>query len=109
MSVDSNDGGVLIQVAPRPRAEEDGPPTEYSVYKQEEKKLFDVFVIQGKLEEARVDRLLLVIDAIARRKIRPEGHSYAPIVSALPEQGAREFLKRRYDELVKTRELAFRL
>lgn len=92
-----------------PRAEEDGPPTEYSVYKQEEKKLFDVFVIQGKLEEARVDRLLLVIDAIARRKIRPEGHSYAPLISVLPEQGVREFLKRRYAELVRTRELAFRL
>jgi hypothetical protein len=97
-----------------PRTHEQGPPTEYSVFHEPTKKLYDEYILHGVLEEARVDHLLGVLDGIARRKLRPPEFTYRPIFIAGTgdkdeSEAAREFLKARYAELSKTRTFAFQI
>lgn len=106
--------GTFVFDLKEPRTEEDGPPTEYSIFKAEEKVYADLYVATVTLDAERVDHLLGVLDGIARRKPRPPLHHYKAAVAPEEEDDARReaalaFLRERYRELAKTRPLAFTL
>jgi hypothetical protein len=97
-----------------PRAEEDGPPAEFSLIKAQEKLYVDLYVATVTPDAERVDHLLTVLEAIARRKPRPPLHHYKAVVTPDTDDEARAqeamaFLRERYRELAKTRPLAFTL
>ncbi len=97
---------------PAPRTEVDGPPGEYSVYEKEARRLYDVHVIRGTPDQERVEHLLGVFDQIARRKPRPSGHRFSPVVTPWPggpvtPEALRTLMKSRYDALASSRQWAY--
>ena len=106
--------GTFVFELKAPRAEGDGPPVEFSLFKADQKMLADIYVATVLPDAERVDRLLQVLEGIARRKPRPPLHHYQAVVTPDTEdetqrQEALAFLRERYRELAKTRPLAFTL
>lgn len=106
--------GYFVGELKAPRTEEDGPPAEFSMVKAEQKLFADIYVATVTPDADRVDHLLNVLEAIARRKPRPPLHHYRAVVTPDTEdetkaQEALAFLRERYRELAKTRPLAFSL
>lgn len=106
--------GYFTHQIKSPRREENGPPIEFSLFKKDDNLLIDLYLVPETLEPHTADHLLNVLDQIACRKPRPEGHAYAASVTPTSKDEtavhtARKVLHERFAEFGKSRTPAFRL